>query len=205
MLISAVIPAYNEEKTIGSVLDVLRNVPVINEIIVVSDGSIDRTAEVAENAGARVIELPRNMGKGAAVKTGFDEATGEIILLLDADLIGLKTEHVINLLKPVMENTADMTVGVFSSGRLSTHLAQVISPYLSGQRAVKREILERASDIEGTGYGIEVALTKFAKRENIRVLQVELEELTHVMKEEKLGFVEGFYARMKMYWQILKV
>lgn len=204
MLISVVIPAYNEEKTVGNVLNVLRDIAAINEIIVVSDGSTDGTAAVSRKAGARVIELPQNMGKGAAIKKGFNETSGEIVLLFDADLIGLKPDHVIRLLKPVAGNAAGMTVGVFSSGRLPTYLAQKISPFLSGQRAVRREILENISDIEDAGYGVEIALTKFARKENIKVLKVELEDLTHVMKEEKLGLVEGFYERLKMYWQILR-
>jgi glycosyltransferase involved in cell wall biosynthesis len=204
VLISVVIPAYNEEKTVGNVLNVLRDIAAINEIIVVSDGSTDGTAAVSRKAGARVIELPQNMGKGAAIKKGFNETSGEIVLLFDADLIGLKPDHVIRLLKPVAGNAAGMTVGVFSSGRLPTYLAQKISPFLSGQRAVRREILENISDIEDAGYGVEIALTKFARKENIKVLKVELEDLTHVMKEEKLGLVEGFYERLKMYWQILR-
>jgi glycosyltransferase involved in cell wall biosynthesis len=182
----------------------LRDIAAINEIIVVSDGSTDGTAAVSRKAGARVIELPQNMGKGAAIKKGFNETSGEIVLLFDADLIGLKPDHVIRLLKPVAGNAAGMTVGVFSSGRLPTYLAQKISPFLSGQRAVRREILENISDIEDAGYGVEIALTKFARKENIKVLKVELEDLTHVMKEEKLGLVEGFYERLKMYWQILR-
>lgn len=204
MTVSAIIPAFNEENTIARVIYTLKKVQRVDEIIVVSDGSVDGTASVARSCGVDVIELPQNRGKGAAVKRGLDKCKGDIALLVDADLIGLKEKHIEDLLEPVINGSADMSVGVFSNGRVSTDLAQKISPYLSGQRAVKKSILDRIGNIECTGYGIEIALTKFAEKEKINIHEVELNDLTHVMKEEKLGFVRGFIERMKMYWQILK-
>ena len=81
--------------------------------MVVSDGSTDRTVDIAWSYGARVIELTKNMGKSYAMKTGLDNTDASIILFLDADLIGLKPEHVINLIIPVYEDIADMTLGIF--------------------------------------------------------------------------------------------
>ena len=204
MRISAVVPAYNEENTIAGVINVLKDIKIINEIIVVSDGSRDGTAGVAKSCGAHVIELPDNMGKGAAVKAGLENSSGEIVLLMDADLVGLKRKHVEMLVKPVMDGIADMTVGLFTSGRFSTDLAQKIAPQLSGQRAVRRSVLLGLTNIEATGYGIEVALTRYADVENLRVQEVELEDLTHITKEEKLGFIRGFSQRLRMYWQIYR-
>ncbi|MCR4434598.1 MAG: glycosyltransferase family 2 protein [Clostridiales bacterium] len=204
MFISAIIPAYNEEKTIVQVISVLKRMGKIGEIIVVSDGSTDRTACISQMAGAKVIQQPKNMGKGAAVKAGLEWSRGDVILLLDADLIGLREEHVNRLLEPIVQNRADMTLGVFSSGRIPTHLAHKISPCLSGQRAVRKSILEGISNLELLGYGMEIALTKYAETENIRLCEVELGDLTHVMKEEKLGLVRGFIERIKMYRQILR-
>jgi glycosyltransferase involved in cell wall biosynthesis len=202
MHISAIIPAYNEESTISNIINVLKKVNSVNEIIVVSDGSEDNTVFVSKKCGAKVVELSKNMGKGAAVKAGLENCQGDIIILLDADLVGLNVEHVNKLLKPVIENSADMTIGIFNSGRFSTDLAQKIAPQLSGQRVAKRYILDSISNIEMTGYGIEVALTKYVQKENVRVAEVCLNELTHVMKEEKLGLAKGFRQRIKMYWQI---
>ncbi|HOJ12489.1 MAG TPA: glycosyltransferase family 2 protein, partial [Clostridiales bacterium] len=108
MLISAIIPAYNEERTVGKIIDKLKNVDIIDEIIVVSDGSEDMTALVAKEHGATVIVLPENMGKGAAVKNGLEMSKGDIILLLDADLIGLDEMHIRNLLEPVIRNECEM-------------------------------------------------------------------------------------------------
>jgi glycosyltransferase involved in cell wall biosynthesis len=204
MLISAIVPAYNEEDTVEGVISTIRASGLVDEIIVVSDGSSDKTAALARKSGAHVLELPHNHGKGGAIKKGFEVCSGQVILLLDADLIGFRTEHIAKLLAPVLDDNCDMSIGLFNSGRLATDLAQKISPQLSGQRALKRELLDSISNIEDTGYGIEMALTIQAEKQNCRVCEVFLEDLTHVTKEEKLGLARGFLQRIKMYWQIVR-
>lgn len=208
MKVAAVIPAYNEEATIGTVVATLRNVHDIQEIIVVSDGSEDGTAEAARSAGASVIELPENMGKAAAMKTGVEATDAQVVLFLDADLMGLQESHVRSLLAPVVEKRADMSIGVFDDGRMATDIAQMVAPYLSGQRAVRREILNEVflenPDVDTLRFGIEVALTRHVKNHGYHVVEVPLEEMSHLMKEEKLGLVKGAAARIKMYYEILK-
>ena len=83
--VSVVIPAFNEEAAIASVVAGLRAAAAWSEILVVDDGSTDATAVKAEAAGARVVRHPYNKGNGAAVKTGLREARGEVVLLMDAD------------------------------------------------------------------------------------------------------------------------
>ncbi|NMB98221.1 MAG: glycosyltransferase family 2 protein [Clostridiaceae bacterium] len=204
MYISAIIPAYNEEKTVGKIIETLKNVNIINEIIVVNDGSEDKTAQIAREHKVTVIKLAKNMGKGAAIKTGLEASKGVILLFLDADLIGLKEFHIKKLLEPVIKDECDMAIGIFSKGRASTDLAQILTPHLSGQRAVKRTIIEKIEKIELTGYGIEVALTRYAKKNNIRVKEIKLDNLTHITKEEKFGVAVGLKKRIIMYWQIFK-
>ncbi len=204
MKVAAVIPAFNEEETIGPVLDTVTSLKDIAEIIVVNDGSTDRTGEVARRHGARVHDLLTNQGKGAAMQAGADSTQADVILFLDADLIGLSAHHVRTLLRPVVDGEADMSIGVFEGGRVATDLAQVVAPYLSGQRAVRRALLSAISDLEVSRFGVEIALTRYAKRTGSRVVEVELSDLTHRMKEEKLGLVRGFAARMRMYWEIVK-
>lgn len=204
MSVVAVIPAYNEGKTIGNVIKVVKEVNCIKDIIVVSDGSTDNTVEISKKMGAKVIELKKNLGKGGALKAGLEEADGEVILFLDADLVGLKKEHIIKLVKPVLDKEADMTVGIFDKGRIVTDIAQKIAPFLSGQRAVSKKVIDDISNLEVTRYGVEVALTKYVENSNLIVKQIVLEDLTHVMKEEKLGLIKGFTARMKMYFDIIK-
>lgn len=199
-----IIPAFNEEKTIKNVIEVVKNVDIIDEIIVVSDGSKDDTAKIAREMDVFTIEYEENKGKGAALKAGIDNANADVLLFLDADLIGLTKDHVISLVDPVLKDEADMTIGIFTSGRFATDLAQKVAPHLSGQRAMKKEVLLNISNIDMTRYGVEVALTKIVEKENYRVKTVELKDMTHIMKEEKLGFKNGFKARMKMYWEIVK-
>ena len=83
--VSVVIPAYNEEEAIGSLVGEVKKAGGWREVLVVDDASTDRTAERAEAAGARVVRHPYNKGNGAAVKTGIREARGEVVLLMDGD------------------------------------------------------------------------------------------------------------------------
>ncbi len=204
MRTAVIIPAYNEERTIGEIIRVTRQVPFVDETLVVDDGSTDSTAKVAQAEGARVISLPENVGKGGAMMVGVNSTDADVVLFLDADLIGLKPSHVINLMLPVLEGRAEMTVGIFEHGRLATDLAQFIAPFLSGQRAVKRDLFRQLSHLEMSRFGVEVALTRYTKMAGISVMEVELKDMSHVMKEEKLGVVRGFLARLKMYWEIAK-
>jgi polyisoprenyl-phosphate glycosyltransferase len=205
MNVTAIIPAYNEEMTIANVINCLRDVERIQKIRVVSDGSTDRTAEIARECGADVIELEENVGKGGAIKAGVNECGAEIILFLDADLIGLTKKHVMDLIEPVVDNNADMTIGIFKNGRMVTDLAQKVTPYLSGQRAIKKTIIDKMPNIDITRYGVEVALTKYVEKFSIKVQEVDLPDMTHVTKEEKLGLIKGVQARLKMYWDIVKI
>ncbi len=200
----AIIPAYNEEKTIGHVLAVLKNTPLINKIIVVSDGSTDNTVQVAKSYEVEVIELTENRGKGGALKAGLDNNKADVVLFLDADLIGLTPKHVHSLLEPVINDQADMTIGIFDKGRIATDLAQKMAPYLSGQRALKFPLLEQISDLDVARFGVELALNRFMESSGVRVQEVLLHDMSHVMKEEKFGVWKGMAARMKMYWEIIK-
>jgi len=198
------IPAFNEEKTIGPVVDAARAVSAVSEVVVVADGCTDATARVAAEHGARVVELTENVGKAGAIKAGLDATEARIIVTLDADLIGLVPAHIESLIAPVLAGEADMSVGLFDGGRVATELAQMVTPYLSGQRALRRELIESIADLQELRFGIEVALTKQANQSKARVVEVLLPGVSQVMKEEKRGFMKGFAARMKMYRDIVK-
>ncbi len=201
---AVIVPAFNEEKTIKNVLRAAKNTPVVDEIIVVDDGSTDNTALNAEEEGVRVIKLSSNVGKGGAIKAGVKETTANVLILLDADLIGIRPDNVIDLVSPIYNGEADMVLGIFDNGRFSTDLAQKIAPGLTGQRALNRSVLDEISDLDISRYGVEAALNKQAKTGGINVSTVVLKDVSHVMKEEKMGYVKGFLARMKMYWEIMK-
>ncbi len=205
MNVTAIIPAYNEEKHIGNVLSAVCSVDLIDQIIVVSDGSTDNTVDIAKSFDIDVIELNKNCGKGFAMKTGLYNARSSTILFLDADLKGLEPNHVENLLIPVYLDKVDMTLGILNSGRSATDLAQKITPFLTGQRAIKRYILDDVLDNQWCDdFGIELMLTRCAREKKLRILEVPLKNVSHAMKEEKMGLTRGVAARFKMYWEIAR-
>ncbi|MGE5553203.1 MAG: glycosyltransferase family 2 protein [Betaproteobacteria bacterium] len=201
---SVIIPAYNEARRIRRVIEVARRAPGAAEVIVVDDGSSDQTARIAALSGARVVRLLENRGKGAAMLAGAEEARTRLLLFLDADLLGLTVAHVLALVEPVAQGQADMTMGVFGAGRTSTDLAQKLAPFLSGQRAIRRETFLRIPNLAEARYGVEVLLSSYAREAGLRVEKVSLPGVTQVMKEEKHGFWRGFAARIKMYWEIVR-
>ncbi|NLB97804.1 MAG: glycosyltransferase [Armatimonadetes bacterium] len=203
---AAIIPAYNEAPRITRILEVVTTLPQLAEIVVVDDGSADDTAAVARAVdGVRVIRLETNQGKGGAMAAGVAATDASVLLFLDADLVGLKQQHVLDLLDPVVAGEMDMSVGIFRSGRVFTDLAQVLVPYISGQRALVREVFTTLPGPEQRRSGIEAHLTRHARASRYRVRHVAIEGVTHAMKEEKLGLARGAVARARMYSEILRV
>ncbi|NLY54259.1 MAG: glycosyltransferase family 2 protein [Firmicutes bacterium] len=200
----AIIPAYNEEKTIGNVVAAAKASSNIEAVYVVNDGSCDKTSQVAREAGAIVIELDSNRGKGAALQVGLQSTESEVILFLDADLVGLTTELIDALVLPVCRGEVDMTLGVFEGGRRSTDLAQKITPFLTGQRAIRRAVLQELPSMDDLGFGVEVALTRYVKSHGAVYIEVPLNGVSQVMKEEKFGLLDGFTRRLRMYWDIVR-
>ena len=143
--VSAVIPAYFEEKTIASVVE--RCLPFVDEVLVVNDGSTDDTSINARNAGARVIENPRNMGVLKTIRRGLREAKGDIIVTLDADGQHDPTEIPI-LVQPILDGKADLVMGAcpsfpyWSEWFLTwlTSLRVPVKDAATGFRAIKHEI-----------------------------------------------------------------
>lgn len=203
--VSVVIPAYNEEKTVGAVVRAAVMAECVDEVIVVSDGSGDRTADAARSHGARVIEFEANRGKAAAMKAGMLAARNEVLLFLDADLLGLNPDHICRLVQPVLSGKADMCVGVMRGGRPATDIAQAVAPFLSGMRAGRLEAFEPLRTLDEAGWGVEVALTLWAREHKMKVKEVGIVGVTQRMKEEKQGLVRGFMARLRMYWDIIRV
>lgn len=205
MKVAVVIPAYNEEKRITRVLDAVRQARTVNEIIVVSDGSTDRTAQVAGSyAGVRVVEVKLNVGKGGAMCAGVRSTSADVVVFFDADLIGLRPKHVDALVNPVLGG-ADMAIGIFKKGKFWSDAAQAISPYISGQRALKRDIIEQIPWLDEVRMGVEVAINRMARRRRLKIKRVILDGVTHTAKEKKFGFVKGTAQRAKMYAEIGKV
>ena len=205
MRVSVVVPAYNEAGRIGAVLDPIVASSLVDEVIVVDDGSEDETAEEAKGFPVQVVTLPENRGKAAALAVGISGARNDTFLFLDADLVGLTTAHVDRMIRAYHDEGLDMVVGVFSDGRKNTDFAQKINPYASGQRVLSRRLWERAREnVEEMDYGIEMALSRLASKEGWRKEYVKLEGVTHVLKEEKRGLLKGGLDRLKMYGDMVK-
>ena len=197
------IPAYNEAATVASVVEVALGA-ALGPVLVVDDGSNDATAERALAAGAAVLRLRDNQGKGGAVHAGAERLETGVTVLLDADLVGLTPQHVRDLAAPVLEGKLEMTRGTFTGGRWRTTAAQQITPQLNGQRAILREHLLSVPGLRGSRYGVEIAITDQAKRARWRAADVALHDVSQVMKEEKRGWLRGVRIRLGMYRDILR-
>lgn len=214
MSVIALIPARNEADRIGDTVRAALAIADVDRVLVVDDGSTDETSSIARSAGAEVVRLERNAGKGGALNTGLyrvrDDA--DILLLLDADL-GATASEGATLLGPVLAGDADMTVGVLpkppGSGGfgLVKGLARLgirrlgggfeATAPISGQRALSRAAWQAATPF-AAGYGAEVALTVRALRAGLRVVEVPV-EMTHAATGKD---VAGFTHRGRQFVQI---
>lgn len=204
MQITAIVPAHNEEKTISDIVQVLKSSGLFLEVIVVSDGSSDRTGELARLAGAQVITLSENMGKGGAMSVGVSATKAPGVLFFDADLSGVKREHLLQLTEPLLRDEADMVVGIRPELQEIYKLGNDL-PVLSGQRAMKREIFEQVPAKLREGYQIEEALNYYCKINNQRVKLVALAGLEHLQKIPKSDLIRGTGGYLKMIFQIVKI
>ena len=180
LLVSIIIPAYNEEKNLGSVLAELKRyvelVQMDHEIIVIDDGSVDKTKEVASQNGAKVIINKTNQGKGYSLKCGFECAKGEIVVTMDGDG-SHDPKDIGKLVFPVLNGT-DITVGSrfnTEEGRKTTtrfnlfgnHLISLfflimtgnfVNDSQSGFRAYKSEVLKKI-EVNSSRFEVETELT----------------------------------------------
>ena len=188
--ISVILPAYNEEATIAAVVRGCHAaIEDSKEIVVVDDGSVDRTTHMAAEAGARVIRLDCNHGKGEALRRGIDQSTGEILVFLDAD--GQDEPDDIPSLLHSVATGADLVIGSrflgrFDPGAISLvnrlgtlALTQLLNALFgvritdtqAGFRAARRTLLERVT-LEANGYDIETDLLLQALRVGAHVVEV---------------------------------
>ena len=207
--LTALVPGLNEAGRIGKVLEVLRAVPLIDEIIVIDDGSTDHMLDEINQAAAldrriRVIRHEINLGKGQSLFDALRNTQALVILTLDADLFDLKPQHVLDLIQPVLDGKLDMTVGLFRGGKWTTDLSHWTTPWLTGQRCLRRELFTYISEDAARGYGFETALTIAAHQHKYKTRRVYLQGVSHPPSEDHRGFWQGVGNRVKMYRQIVQ-
>lgn len=206
---AAILPAFNEEIGIGRVLDILCQCKIFSEIIIVDDGSVDGTASVIEKFKKKdprisVFRHTTNLGKGQSVMTGYLASTAKHILTIDADLIGLKPDHLVDLVKPVLYGDADMTLGIFRGGNWATDLSHRLTPWLTGQRCLRRDLFRDIVWKAATGYGLETAITIAAQKHGWRRKTVYWQGVSHPPNESHRGLLKGIFNRSKMYSHIVR-
>jgi len=202
---TAVVAAYNEEKTIGDVLRALTSTDLIDEVIVVSDGSDDRTVEICRGfERVRTIALRENHGKGFAMAVGVANASHDVLFFCDGDMYNVTEEHIAALLEPVVRNECDMNIGIRDRGAVANffHLHLKCGPVLSGIRVMRRSVFETVPPQYQAHYKIEAALNCFCAAAGFRQRQTIIRGLDHVIKESKRGLRDGLYARWHMMRQV---
>jgi glycosyltransferase involved in cell wall biosynthesis len=222
MKVSVVIPAYNEKATIRQILERVLDVDIDKEVILVDDGSTDGTREIVEDMASdrvRIYLHDRNRGKGAALRTGFQHATGDIVIVQDADMEYDPDEYA-KLIKPILEGKADVVYGSrFVSGEyrrvlffwhmLGNKFLTLLSNLLTNlnltdmytcYKVFRRPLLEKIA-IEEDRFGFDPEITAKFAHLKVRMYEVGISYSGRTYKEgKKIGWKDGFSAL----WCILK-
>jgi len=225
-LVSVVIPAYNEEHTVGDIINRLKatmnKIDFNHEIIIIDDGSSDRSAEISRKQNVTVYSLKRHMGKGYALRSGFRKAKGEIIATIDSDG-SHRPEELPLLLMPILQGQADVVIGSrflrkkpvggkkfnFAGVRLFNLVIKiltgaVVSDSQSGYRVMKRGVLQNLS-LKSNTYEIESEmLVKIAQKKfRIAEVPVSFEQRTYGVSTLD-PIVDGFKILKSIFTSYLK-
>jgi glycosyltransferase involved in cell wall biosynthesis len=209
--VGVVISAYNEAENLPRVLNTVCAAEWLQEIIVVDDGSTDATEEVAQRVAERdcrlvAIRLPENQGKAAAMLAGVRALHTDLVIFLDADLVGLKPLHLQQLASLQKSGSSEMAIALFQHGRFLTDISHRFVPNLTGQRCLWRlEAEEALIPLAADRYGVETGLTIYARNHHWQVRKIIWYGVTHRMREQKRKVIGGLYSRWQMYGQIMIV
>ena len=198
-----IVCAHNEASRISPAIRALQGAGI--PFVVIDDGSTDPTANVSRNLGANVVTLPTNLGKGNAMRVGMklsrkmmpSPRPEDALLFCDADLQGLRPDHLLSLAKPMQSGRWAMIAGLRDYG---PNLNPVVPhlPLITGERAVRRDVLESLPDAAWNGYGIETWINYAAHRSGLPSGMVLLDGLRVVPKWDKTNTVDGLNSMVKM-------
>ncbi|PIR66346.1 MAG: hypothetical protein COU51_04425 [Parcubacteria group bacterium CG10_big_fil_rev_8_21_14_0_10_36_14] len=202
--IAVIVPAFNEEETVAGVVAAASASELVSEVIVVSDGSTDKTARLAKKNGAtQIFNLPIKKGKGAAMLHGLTHTNAEIIVFLDADLKGFKPEHLKRLIEPVFRGDLVMSVGIRDRGKIMEKIGPYL-PLIGGERAMQRFVIENIPDKYLRGFMIESALNYYCRSRELPYGTVFLPGVKIRRKMQKVGVLKGLVQYVKMIYSIIK-
>lgn len=204
MHVDAIIAALNEEKTIERIVRLVKKSSFIRHVIVISDGSTDKTVAKARAGGADfVLEHIKTQGKCLAIMHAFQHSNADALLLLDADLQNLSQAQIEQIVFPIVKNESDMNVALRDRG-IPWRFIQPYVAKISGQRAVRRTVLEDFDAEYLDGYMFETALNYHARLKNVRITYTFVDHLNARVKMEKQGLIQGLKNHTAMIFTIIK-
>lgn len=189
----AIVPAFNEAERIGAVLNILKKVKVIDNIIVVDDGSTDNTTEVAKKYKVKVIRNKINLGKALAMDKAVKTSKADIIFFSDADLKGLTPEIIEDIIKPVFEGKLEMFAAI-RDRKIYKIIGTKFIPHVGGERALTRKLWGQIPMRYMHKYRIEPALNFYARK--YKGFRFKAYPMGQIIKEKKYGILSGFRRRI---------
>lgn len=217
-VLSIIIPVYNEENTVEKIIKIIDSVDIDKEIVVVNDASTDRTQGILEDLKLPNLKLfshPRNLGKGAAFRTGLKNSSGEIVIIQDADMEYNPCDY-LKLVPPIIDNRSDMVLGVrFSKGYKGLLMHRLGNLFLTGlhnilygsrlndvytcYKVAKRDTFI-SLDLKADGFSLEQEIVSKALRRKLRIQEIPIAYHPRSYSQgKKIRYYDAFKIIVRMF------